>query len=191
MDLETVNIDAKKTDQQYTVENCVICEIGIIKLDLDSGVTTPIFNNTCKEDINPDPESWIFKNTPITCEMVKQSPHFDDFKDGLQELFNKNPATSWGHDFDFDHLKSPLRSITIPTKFWDPKLVLTDLLKIPNPWREGYKWPRVAEAFKYFHPTSQWKQAHRAIDDAEIEADIIFRTVKKWPFLKDQWADFV
>ena len=189
VDIEIGNIDVTK--DKWAVENCLICEIGIVNLDLDSGEIKPVFDQTCREDISPDPESWVFKNTSLTCKMVNESTHLKDFKDELQKIFNSKPVTSWNHEFDFKHLECPSRCLTIPTKFWDPKRTLKNFLKIPFDSGTGYKWPKVTEAFKYFYPNKKWQQNHRAIDDATIEAAIIFQATEKWPILKNEMEQYV
>ncbi len=187
--IETANIDYKKDN--WAIDNCLICEIGIANLNLDSGKIKQVFNQICKEDDSPDPKSWIFKTTSLTCEMIAESTHFEDLKDKLQDILNSKPVTSWDHDFDLDSLECPSRCLAIPTKFWDPKHTLTNFLEIPRYSGYGYKWPKVTEAFEYFYPNKKWQQTHRAMDDAIIEADIIFQAVEKWPILKNKWKKFV
>ena len=41
-------------------DNCTICEIGIVNLNLDTGVVDTLFNKTCQEDELCSPCSWIF-----------------------------------------------------------------------------------------------------------------------------------
>lgn len=189
VDIETANIDTKQNN--WDIENCIICEIGIAKLNLDSGEINPIFDQICREDNSPDPASWVFKTTSLTCEMIAESTHFEELKDKLQDILNSKPVTSWGHDFDLARLECSSRCLAIPTKFWDPEHTLTDFLKIPFDSGYGYKWPKVTEAFEYFYPNKKWQQNHRGIDDATIEADIIFQATEKWPILKNEWEQFV
>jgi len=189
VDIETANIDTKQDN--WDVENCLICEIGIVNLNLDSREIIPVFNQVCREDDSPDPESWVFKNTSLTCRMIAESAHFEESKDELQKIFNSKPVTSWNHEFDFKHLECPSRCLTIPTKFWDPKRTLKNFLKIPFDSGTGYKWPKVTEAFKYFYLNKKWQQNHRALDDAKIEADIIFQATEKWPILKNEWEQYI
>lgn len=191
VDIETGNIDAKNKQKQFDVENCLICEIGIVNLNLDSGEIKPVFDQICREDISPDPESWVFKNTSLTCKMVNKSTHLKDFKDELQKIFNSKPVTSWNQEFDFKHLECPSRCLTIPLKYWDPMVALTDLLKIPSYSGNGYKFPSVTEAYNYFNPEKSLEQNHRALDDAKIAANIIFQAVEKWSILKNEWDKYV
>ena len=189
VDIETANIDREKNN--WDIENCLICEIGLVNLNLNSGRIKQIFNQTCREDKSPDPESWVFNNTSLSCKMIDESPHFEDFKDKLKEIFSSKPVTAWSHNFDLRTLASPPRCLEMPSIFWDPKCTLTHFLKIPLELGSGYKWPKVQEAFEYFYPNKKWQQKHRAIDDAKIEANIIFQAVETWPILKNEWEHFV
>lgn len=188
VDIENGNIDSKR--DPWHIENCVICEIGIAQLDLDTGRIKPIFCQICREDNHPDPNSWVFQETSLTCEEVSESNHFNEFKDELQKLFDELPVTSWGHDFDLARLEHPSRGLVIPTKFWDPKTTLTDFLEIPSSYGYGYKWPKVTEAYEYFY-SKKMRQTHRAVDDALVEAEIIIKAIEKWPELKDSWEDYL
>lgn len=189
VDIETANIDITKNI--WDIKNCLICEIGVVNLNLDSGEIKSLFNKTCKDYNSPDPESWIFKYTSLTSKMVEESNNFEDFTDELQEIFIRKPVTAWGHNKDLRILTSFPRYLRTPSTFWDPKCVLTNFLQIPLDSGGGYKWPKVTEAFEYFYPNEKWQQTHRANDDAKIEADIIFQAVEKWPILKNEWKQFV
>lgn len=185
VDLETGQIDTSKSLQD--LENNVICEIGIANLDLDSGSIKPVFSQICKEDIAPNPKSWVFECTSLTCKQVSESNHFNEFKEQLQDIFNDNLVTSWGHDFDLANLEH--RGLVIARKFWDPKRTLTNFLKIPSSEWDGFKWPKVTEAYQYFYGKPM-QQTHRAVDDAIVEAEIILKATEKWPSLKDNWKHF-
>lgn len=185
LDIETGNIDSKNIQKRFDVENCVICEIGIVNLNLDSGKIKPVFDHTCKEDILPDPDSWIFQNSSLTYKMIKESNHLKNFKDELQDIFNSKPVTSWNQKFDFNHLECHSRCLTIPSKCWDPMEILTDLIKIPHPFRDGYKWPSLIEGYLHFNPNKRLEHQHRAIDDAKIAAKTIFQALEKWPNLQE------
>lgn len=118
IDLETANINAKHNS--WSMENTLICEIDIVNLNLDSGKITTIFNKTCKENDCPDPASWIFNHTDLTCDEISNSNHFEDLKTEIQQMLESKPVTSWNQRFDFKHLECAMRNLLIPTKFWDP-----------------------------------------------------------------------
>lgn len=174
------------------LDNCTICEIGIVNLNLDTGAVDTLFNKTCREDKVCSPSSWIFQNSSLTHEDVTNSNHLNNFHDEIQKIFNMKPVTSYNQGFDFRILEHPSRNFVIPLKFWDPMLVLTDYLKIPSP--SGgfrYKWPTLQEALEYFNLDEKIDQKHRAIYDARKEAELIFQAVKKWPVLINKWTDYI
>ena len=190
VDAETAVIDISQDN--YDPINCSICEIGIVNVDLATGNIEYVFDSICQEKKGCSPDSWIFKETTLTYEDVLKSNFLHDIQSKIQGIFDEGiPVTSWSHDFDFLHLEHPSRGFTIPVKFWDPKITLTNFLKISNPHHSGYKWPRVDEAFEYFNPNTALTYSHRAIQDAKVEADIIFRAVQRWPILLERWQDFV
>jgi DNA polymerase III epsilon subunit-like protein len=187
VDIETGVIEP--TLNNYDIDNCLICEIGIVNLNLETGESRVIYDRTCQERPGPHPSSWVFKHTSLTLDTVTASPYFHDLKPSIQDLLDSRPVTSWNHDFDFAILES--RGLKIPSIFWDPKTTLKHFLEIHHPSGQGFKWPSVQEAFKYFNPDKLYEQSHRAIQDAQIEANIIYQAVVKWPVLKNQWEDYI
>ena len=187
VDIETGVIEP--TLNNYDIDNCLICEIGIVSLDLETGERRVVFNRTCQERPGAHPSSWVFGNTSLTLDEVTASPFFHDLKPTIQDLFDAKPVTSWSHDFDLAILES--RGLKIPIKFWDPKTTLKHFLKLNHPSGKGHKWPSVQEAHRYFNPDKPLQQTHRAAQDAQIEAQIIHQAVQKWPTLKNQWKDYI
>lgn len=190
VDIETGNLNLEVNN--FEPDNCTICEIGIVNLNLDTGAVDTLFNKTCREDKVCSPSSWIFQNSSLTHEDVTNSNHLNNFHDEIQKIFNVKPVTSYNQGFDFRILEHPSRNFVIPLKFWDPMLVLTDYLKIPSP--SGgfrYKWPTLQEALEYFNLDEKIDQKHRAIYDARKEAELIFQAVKKWPVLINKWTDYI
>ena len=190
VDIETGNFNPEVDN--FRPDNCTICEIGIVNLNLDTGLIDIVFNQTCREDKLCSPLSWIFKNSSLTYDEVTKSDNLRNFHNEIQKIFNTKPVTSWKQEFDFKLLEHPSRNFEIPQKFWDPMKVLTDYLKIPFPSGGfGYKWPKLHEALEYFNLGERRKQEHRAMDDAKNVAEIIFQAVKKWPELINKWTDYV
>ncbi len=190
VDIETGVIDLHCDN--YVPGNCTICEVGVTRLDLSSGEITPVFDKVCKEESMCSPGSWVFNATSLSYQKVVDAEYLSQYREELQAFFDEGiPVTSWSHDFDFSHLEYSGRGLSIPTRFWDPKITLTGFLKIPNPYRSGYKWPKVEEAYSYFFPDEEFTHQHRAIHDAVAESKIIYHSVKKWPVLLDSWRDYV
>ena len=49
VDLETTSHDPT-IDDMYNLENSIISEIGIVRLDLETGKIEPVFDSICRED---------------------------------------------------------------------------------------------------------------------------------------------
>jgi hypothetical protein len=183
VDIETASINPYI---KFKVENDIICEIGIVELNLDSGKITELFDQRCQEDKCFSPKSWIFKHSNLKYSEVVNSNYLGDFKDEIQSIFNDYPVTAWNQSYDFRRLEHPSRGLKIENKFWDPMIMLTNLIKIPHPRRNGYKYPSVPEGWKYFNPDTKFVHKHRAIEDAKDEARILYQAITKWPELKDK-----
>lgn len=161
IDLETTHIDHRRGS---------ICEIGIALLNLDNGEIERIFDKVCKEDgIEIDPKAWIFYNSTLTYTDVINSEPFESYREELQNIFNTYHMTSYSN-FDFKWLIN--RGFTIPNRFFDPMIKLTPIMKLPYSMYK-YKYPSVEEAYEFLFKENL-NEEHRAIDDAEVEAKIIY-----------------
>lgn len=170
-----------------------IVEIGIVELNLDNGIVKTIYNSLCREDIlnkshrafldyqekgltpPKSAKGWIFANSYLTPEQVREAPHFDKVKTEVQAILDQYPlgVTAFNNKFDFGFLID--RGIRIENKLPCPMILATNVCKIPNPWRGGYKWPNVEEAYKHFYPKSTYVEKHRGADDALHEAMIVYK----------------
>jgi DNA polymerase-3 subunit epsilon len=96
----------------------------------------------------------------------------------IQNVLNKYSlgATAYNKAFDFGFLKS--RGLQI--KELDCiMLSATPVVNLPpNPGYSTPKWPKVEEAWEYFFPQIEYKEAHRALDDAKHEALIAYELYK-------------
>jgi len=167
LDIETTGFDPYSD---------MICEIGIVLLDLNSGSIKPSFNRVIFEDNKYiDRNCWIFKNSNLSYEHVRnRGMSLETIGPILQSIFNLNiPTTSFNQTFDFGFLEQ--RGFIISNRFWDPMIKLTPILKILR-YNGSYKWPSVQEAWDFFYPNIHYKEKHRALDDAIHEAKIIYKT---------------
>ncbi len=188
VDLETGTIDA--LEDPFDPENCVICEIGIVSLDICTGETSEIMNTVCKENQACHRDSWIFQNSSLSMEDVLRSVSLDDIRDELQSVLDcGKPVTSWGHGFDLRILAG--KGYEIPLRFWDPLAVLAPFIRIPGPCGYSFKWPSVEEAHGFLRPWRPFRMAHRAAEDARMEASIIYDCTLRWPELRVDWGRFV
>ena len=158
----------------------LILEIGIIKLNLDTGDTKLIFDSYVKEPALGDEHSncWIFENSDLNFEEVKNGPLLDDLIQELQEIFLKYSVTAFNKSFDLGFLKS--RGFKFPNELPCIMLTSTNICKIPsrNP-RSKYKWPKAQEAWDFFFPISNYIEQHRAADDAFHEANILYEMYQR------------
>jgi DNA polymerase-3 subunit epsilon len=110
-----------------------ILEIGVVKLNLETGITEQLMNYVCHEDgitlaeIN---NAWIIQNSTLTAEQIKYSVNFKRLILPIQTICNTYPVTAFNSKFDFGFLES--RGIKIPNKFPDPMLILEDIMKLPH-----------------------------------------------------------
>ncbi|CAG36246.1 3'-5' exonuclease [Desulfotalea psychrophila] len=184
---EILIIDIETTN--FLKEGGSIVEVGMVALDLESGVTKIIFDSLCREKIltgrhREPPFGWIFKNSDLTVEEVREAPDFDSLRAEIQSIINAYPlgATAYNRSFDFDFLES--RSLSFPKKLPCPMLLCTDICKIPSPYRyKDYKWPKVEEAWDYFFPDHPYDEKHRGADDALHEAKIVYELYKQGQFV--------
>jgi len=148
-----------------------IIEIGICKLDLETGTIEPLFHALCNErNKEIDHDAWIFHHSDLSFAEVYHSRYLMEYRKEIQHLLNTYPVTAYNQDFDFSFLAA--RGFKIRKRFWDPMIEFTDLLKIPYNEYE-YKWSKVEESWYYFFPNVKYPGRHRALEDSIIEALMI------------------
>jgi DNA polymerase III epsilon subunit-like protein len=158
-----------------------IVEIGIVELDLSNGERKIIYNEICHETgitLKMVEDSWIVKNSDLTVELIRQSVNLKRQGHTIQSILDKYPAgaTAFNNSFDFSFLEN--RGFRFPKKLPCPMLLSTNICKIPNTNRSGYKWPKVEEAHKYFFGDVGYIEKHRGADDAYYEAEIVYELFK-------------
>lgn len=168
-----------------------IVEIGIVSLDLTNGEIEEVFNSLLREDILTEkhrkpPFGWIFNNSDLTPEDVRNAPNAFDVLSKAQNILNKYPlgCTAFNNRFDFGFLRDRgLQIKGLPC----PMILSTPICKCPNRnGRSGYKWPNVEEAFKFFFPDIVYTEKHRGLDDAKHEAKIVYALYEMGVFNIDE-----
>lgn len=166
-----------------------IVEIGMVSLDLDSGQINTVFDSVCQEpDIltsrhREEPMGWIFRNSTLTPEMVREAPALEELRGAVQSHIDNHPlgATAYNRAFDFDFLED--RGFAFGAKLPCPMLVATPICKC-LPRRYGdYKWPKVEEAWNHFFPDQEYTELHRGADDARHEAMIVWALFERGEYL--------
>lgn len=155
-----------------------IVEIGIVKLNLENGETTPMYDSLIKEDGLDITHTygrygWIFQNSDLQFEDVMEAPTLESQRAEIQNLLNEYPVTAYNKSFDFGYLAD--RGFRI-NELDCPMKIATPIVKLPAMYgRGGYKWPKVEEAWDYFFGNTGYIEAHRGLDDAIHEAKIVFK----------------
>lgn len=166
----------------------LIVEIGIVGLNLETGDVTDEFNAIVKEDgfgekHAKNPYGWVFQNSDLTYNDVLLANNLTSILPEIQSVFNKYKlgATAFNKQFDFGFLKA--RGLIIKEL---PCIMLSAAPVVNLPPNTGFrdaKWPKVEEAWEYFFPNTQYKEAHRALDDAKHEALIVHELYKRGKFI--------
>jgi DNA polymerase-3 subunit epsilon len=169
--MEILVVDTETTGLSPSED--ALLEIGIVCLDTKTGVIIPKFNVIISESDAITGDEWIFENSDLTLEMVKSGVSLSEIRGPLQELLNSRPVTAFNKKFDFGFLQ--YRGFTIPKELPCIMLSATDVCKIRNYY--GYKWPNVEEAYSML-VKKKYVEAHRALDDAMHEAEILLALIK-------------
>lgn len=171
LDIETTN---------FLNKGGKIVEVGAVSLDLDTGYTEAIFDSLMREPglTQSDRESWIFKNSTLTVEDVREASASELVLQQLQAVIDQYPdgVTAFNRDFDIGFLSS--RGIRFPKLQPCPMKVATDVCKVPAAYG-GFKWPKVEECYSIFFPEYEYKEAHRGLSDAIDEAVLVYYLYKQ------------
>jgi len=159
----------------------VIFEIGAVELNLETGEIIPKFDQMFREKhlCARHREAWIFSNSDMKIEDVRNSPAFEDVKDDIQKLFNQylGRIVAFNRPFDADFLKS--RGFNLGEDMGDPMRDSTKYFNIPHKNGRGIKWPSVQNAWDILFPDKPIKEAHRGFQDSSDEAKIMYELYKR------------
>lgn len=156
-----------------------ILELGIVKLNTDTGRITPLFDKIFK-----DPNlrakhrnAWIFQNGYMHIDEVRTAQPLDNYRNEIQEILNpyKGKITAWNRDFDHAFLIQ--NGFDLGSELACPMKASTEYFKIPG--SRGYKWPKAQEAWDILFPHIHKIEKHRGLDDSIMEAKIIFELIQK------------
>ncbi len=196
LDIETTGFQYQKSDKiingkRYVSPGGCIVEIGIVKLNLETGHINAIFDSLCREKrLNAlhlqEPYGWIFENSDLTPEELRKAPMLDDIAIEVQTIINDFPLgiTAFNKKFDFPYLES--RGFTFPNILECPMMLSKDIVKAKfkndKKGTGANKFPSVEEAYKFFFPESTYIEQHRGADDAVHEAEIVYELYKRGVF---------
>ena len=171
LDIESSGLSHKK--------DCIL-ELGMVSLNTKTGEIKPLFNHTFKEKhlTARHRTSWIFDNSDMTLEDIRESEDIEFYREEIQGIFDKfkDNIVAYNRNFDADFLES--RGFDLGEAMGDPMRISTDYFKLPSKNGRGFKWPKVTECFSALFPDEEYEEAHRGYSDSEDEARIIFELIK-------------
>jgi|TARA_B110000305_G_scaffold107485_1_gene120972 hypothetical protein len=170
LDIETTGLNPNED---------LILELGIVKLDLESGQIIELFNQVFKDPklTAKHRESWIFQNGFMTLEEVRDAKPLSEYKQEIQEIMDpfKGLITAWNREFDSAFLIK--NGFNLGPEVPCPMKNSVDYFKIEGKF--GYKWPKAQEAWDILFPETPKIEEHRGLDDSKMEAAIIHELFKR------------
>ena len=168
-----------------------IVEVGIVELNLENGEINILLDKVCREkrltkEHRKPPFGWIFENSTLTIEDVRNGTPFEEVKEEAQEIVNSYELgiTAFNRPFDINFLTD--RGMVFPKLQPCPMRIMTPICKLPKKGGYGgYKWPKVEEAWKFLFPDVEYNELHRGADDAVHEAKIIYELYKRGDYALD------
>ncbi|MFC2126841.1 3'-5' exonuclease [Bacteroidota bacterium] len=158
--------------------NDFILELGIVKLNLDTGEISVLFDSVFKDPnlTAKHRDAWIFQNGYMEISEIRNASPLSNYEDEIQEILNayRGKITAWNRSFDSKFLEANGFDLgaTVPC----PMKESTNFFKIPG--ARGYKWPKAQEAWDVLFPSVRKIEQHRGLDDSIMEAKIIYELVQ-------------
>jgi DNA polymerase III alpha subunit (gram-positive type) len=174
---EILVLDIETTGLQTNED--LILELGMVKLDLETGEITTLFDAVFKDErlTARHREAWIFQNGFMTIDEIRNAKPITDYKEEIQSIMNEflGRITAWNRDFDSAFLERA--GFLLGQAIDCPMKKSVDYFKIESAF--GYKWPKAQEAWDILFPNTPKTEEHRGLDDAKMEAAIIYELFKK------------
>ena len=172
IDIETTHVSKNKGH---------IVEVGIVGLSLGNGRREVVFDSMVFEEEERSFEEvlgcWWYLNTDVRANELLHAKSFERVLPEIQKIIDQDPdgVTAFNSPFDFGWSES--RGLIFPRKLDDPMKICRQIVKAQD--KNGrIKNPNVEEAWAYFFPEQEYKEKHRAADDAMHEAAIIYELFK-------------
>ena len=178
VDIETTGTNINKD---------LILEIGIVELNLDNGSIKEIFNSFVREpNFNHKYyDSWIFEKRYINIEDIEKAKELNEVFREVQKILNQYKVTAFNKKFDFDFLRS--KGFSIPKEFPCIMLMSARIISKLN-LSAGDKWPSLKEAYKQILPQRLFDEKHRALYDAQVEAELLYEIYSKGEFVEMEFS---
>ena len=174
-------IDIETTGFNREIDS--IIEIGIVELDIDTGIIKILFNSEVKDSNFNETlhrNNNFLRKSGIDINEIEQAILLQDCEEVLQLILQKYRCAAYNKTFDFGWLES--RGYKIPMKLKDirrfcQKNIQTCSYKFQDIYNFVYN-----NSKKSYLSRSKYKSSHRAIDDAICEAELLFYLLKELRF---------
>ena len=184
-------LDIETTSLQGATAGGKVLEIGIARVNFDTGKVYPEWGQIINQDLTPaELHCWCFENTDLTPEDVINSP-VGPVKAAMDMYFRFRDClfTSYNTDFDFDKYLNQA-----PYEF--KPAMAPDIMKlVSNDYNDGYylKAQQAYDMLCYDNPAGmpEGKERHRALDDAVLEAWILLRAYQDDDNIAIQYDDAI
>lgn len=176
LDIETTGFDHRR--------DCIL-ELGMVELDLTTGEVKELFDERFKEAhlSARHHNAWIFANGFMDHDDVRGALSLNNYKGEIQQILDRyrNRITAWNRPFDIDFLKS--RGFDFGKDIPDPMRESTKYFRLTKRNGSCCKWPTAQEAWDKLFPEIVKIEKHRGLDDAVMEARIIYQLVNRGVYL--------
>jgi len=174
VDTETTGLNGAPRDK---VVDIAICRVFLGTDRVDRVYSSIVGHDTSKwgDELR---RSWIFENTDLTVDAVRNAPPERDVALRVSEILSGKNVTSFNFSFDFDKFlfRPPWSLLGLVVPFKCIMIASKDVCKLPGLY-EDYKWPRLDEAYAMIVKGDPagigGVQAHRAMSDAVMASHIL------------------
>lgn len=180
MEKEILVLDVEATD--VNTKKALLLELGAVVLNIETGRVRKVFSATFKD---PDlrqkhHKSWIFDNSDMTIDEIRKSKSLEFYREKIQKIFTKYSGriTAWNRPYDAAILER--YGFDLGEEMGDPMRISTDFFGLKQKNGTTPKCAKVPEAAKALGIVNEdFEEAHRGLDDARLEASIIYYLIKK------------
>lgn len=178
----------------------VVVDIGICLVDLNHETVKDVYSAVVGHDVDSWNDyrrnAWIFQNTDMTLDAVKEGLPFTDVLDDVRSILLKKNVTAYNTGYDFNKFlfREPWNLRGTFNQYQDIMLAATYVCKLKSMnYFDDYRWPKLDNAYKMIlkdeDPAGiKGKQNHRALSDAKMASHIMIEMYKNgdYPYKKDQ-----
>ena len=178
LDTETTGLKGAPAD--------VVVDIGVCRVNLRKGTVDDAYSEVVGDDVDHWNEyrrnAWIFENTDMTLDMVKNGRPFPTVRKEIYRLLEGKNVTSYNIGYDMDKFlyKSGWDLKGSFNECCDIMKAASRVCRLPGFVQGEYRWPKLDYAYSTIlggdDPAGiHGKQDHRALSDARVASHIMIR----------------